>query len=1024
MTDFIEPQSLQIRELVELDGVSYALVEDHGRSFRVGAIAPDWQGALAGRLADPALDADGIWLMPAGAKALPLTVMCCGLGAVWPGMGRELYANFPVAADAMDEIASLADWDLLGLMDAMDLDRISQTRWQIPYLFMLEYAQWRQLKSLGINPQVICGHSLGELIALCVSGVLDAKSAWHLLETRAMHMADLEARSGRQGGMLAVPARARDVQAALAAWPELRISNRNTPSQYILSGPRDQLLEARRAFRRKKIPAVMLSMDLAFHNPAMAVLRDISILRLSGLTMRKPDASLLSCVHGRPYPEAPQQICEAIADLDENAVDWVTLIESVLRDFPAAGFLELGPQEILCGLTGELVPDSWRVPCDRKGHEQEVMAEACARLFAAGHLNFAAIQALARKANTSALTRPAWLPGPAQAHEQDRLAEIAAADQEAILGLLAEVTGKDIAELSPGLDLRRDLDLRSVNFPYLMLEAEKRLGRQLMLENLFRIDTVADLIHFLAGKPSPEIASAVGKRPDFALSRPRIQRYLPDCDCEPPALTRASFTLDACQAPAGPVLLWLVADPAMRQPSTFAGEIIAQDKANGQLPAADYLILAGRPQAIAAAPDFSALQEQILAANAAEKQPALVVIQRFICAQEPDLAKVCAWFAEAGELLQAWPAPWRLIAWLAPDVQALNSGFSDMLLAEIAHGAGRRIVWSSLPGQKYFARYCEAGGFYAGLIPEENDEPGHFQALCQFSAYAVPDLATHGADAAWSPLACAGGSPGSPWLPLGSLLAAMAKGIRPIVTGLTVSGLHDLRVLGFMALPQGVTRECRLRAGSFLELPLDGCPTRHCHVNMDLASLAPSGRKNGLWQPLCDAVFRLAPAPVVLGAVNNSFLEAAAIFGDKNRDAFYQTLGLPPVWQRLCGARFVTDANGAVTGLAADLRLDRELPIAIQFQAVDAFWQAACLCLAAQTESISAILASWRFTRAGLVMYREDLLNQNGLMLMLRLVWSDRELRRFNGGILGRDGLAMTVHNFEFDYIRIKAVSA
>ena len=1023
MSDFIKPQSLQIRELVELDGISYALVEDCGRSFRVGAVAPDWQAALAGCLADPARAADGIWLMPAGAKALPLTVMCCGLGAVWPGMGRELYANFPVAAQAMDEVASLADWDLLGLMDATDLDRISQTRWQIPYLFMLEYAQWRQLKSLGISPQVICGHSLGELIALCVSGVLDAKSAWHLLETRAMHMADLEARSGRQGGMLAVPARASDVQAALDAWPELRISNRNTPSQYILSGPRDQLLEARRAFRRKKIPAVMLSMDLAFHNPAMAVLRDISILRLSGLTMHKPDASLLSCVHGRPYPAAQQQICEAIADLDENAVDWVALIESVRREFPAAGFLELGPQEILCGLTGELVPDSWRVPCDRKGHEREAMAEACARLFAAGHLNCAAIRALAQAENTFALTRPAWLPQPAQAQEQDRLAGISAADQEAVLGLLAEVTGKDIAELSPGLDLRRDLDLRSVNFPYLMLEAEKRLGRQLMLENLFRIDTVADLIHFLAGKASPEIANALGERPDFALSRPRIQRYLPDCSCQPPVLARASFTAGACQPPAGPVLHWLVADPAMQRPQTFAGKIIAPDKSNGQLPPGDCLILAGAPQAMTAAFELSALQEQILAANAAEKQPALLVIQRFICAQGPDLAKVCAWFAQAGELLQAWPAPCRLIAWLVPDVHALNSGFTDMLLAEIAYGSGRRIVWSSLPAQKYFARYCEAGGFYAGLIPEENDEPGHFQAICQFSAYAAPALATHGANSAWSPLGSAGEAAGTPWLPLGSLLTAMAKGIRPIVTGLTVSGLHDLRVFGFTGLPQGVTRECRLSASSFLELPLDGSPTRHCHVNMDLASLAPSGRKNGLWQPLCDAVFRLAPAAVELGAAKNSFPEAAASDA-KNTDAFYQTLGLPPVWRRLSGARLATDAKGAVAGLAADLRLEPELPIALQFQAVDGFWQAACLCLAAQTESISAILSSWRFTRAGLVMYREDLLNQNGLKLMLRLVWSDRELRRFNGSILGRDGLAMTVHNFEFDYIRMKAVSA
>ena len=135
------------------------------------------------------LEARGLWIAPERADGPPpLAVMCCGLGAVWPGMGRELYDNFPAARAAMDRIAAVADWDILGLMDETGVEKISLTRWQSPYVFMLEYAQWSVLSSLGLSPSLFCGHSLGEMIALCFSGILAPEVAWYILDTRAVHM--------------------------------------------------------------------------------------------------------------------------------------------------------------------------------------------------------------------------------------------------------------------------------------------------------------------------------------------------------------------------------------------------------------------------------------------------------------------------------------------------------------------------------------------------------------------------------------------------------------------------------------------------------------------------------------------------------------------------------------------------------------------------------------------------------------------------------------------------------------------
>ncbi|WP_418503467.1 acyltransferase domain-containing protein, partial [Desulfovibrio sp.] len=161
---------------IACDGVRFADLPHGGAIWHAGSVVPAWRQELLALGARPdaaaleAMGQRGIWLHPQG-DVPPLAVMCCGQGAVWPGMGRELYDHFPAARAAMDRIARAADWDVLALLDETDVEKIGLTRWQQPYLFLLEYAQWSHLASLGLRPSLICGHSLGELIALCLAGV-------------------------------------------------------------------------------------------------------------------------------------------------------------------------------------------------------------------------------------------------------------------------------------------------------------------------------------------------------------------------------------------------------------------------------------------------------------------------------------------------------------------------------------------------------------------------------------------------------------------------------------------------------------------------------------------------------------------------------------------------------------------------------------------------------------------------------------------------------------------------------------
>lgn len=545
------------RELV-LDGVRYADLHHADSWWRLGATNPSWRQELLALPQKPdaaaleSMEDRGLWIAPASSPS-PLAVMCCGLGSVWPGMGRELYDNFPVARAAMDRLAAVADWDVLGLMDETDVEKISLTRWQSPYVFMLEYAQWSVFSSLGLSPSLFCGHSLGEMIALCFSGIYSPEVAWYILDTRAVHMAELEARATRETGMMAVHASAEVIEEACAAWPALYVSNYNTPHQFILSGPREVLQEARKSLRKRRIPAIVLNVSLAFHHPSMRVLRDLSLRRLNALEMHAPERPMLSCITTEFYPEDQASICEHIADLDENSVRWTECVRAMWNRDGIRNFLELGPQDTLCSLVVDNEPEARSFSAGRKGREVEGMRQACARLYSLGYLQRDAVEARVQAASDGsdaagmkdaparhcglmpvAEVREAASCVPvtnepfANAHEaqktagdNDAVTEVPAATETAlavVLEVLSRASGRPLADLRPEMDLRYDLALRSSRFPLIVQEVEQALHIAVNFEDLLRISTIGDLARVLSGDSAAGGKSAGGSGAASATS--------------------------------------------------------------------------------------------------------------------------------------------------------------------------------------------------------------------------------------------------------------------------------------------------------------------------------------------------------------------------------------------------------------------------------------------------------------------------------------------------------------------------
>lgn len=954
-----------------LDGVRYARLAEAGASWRLASLSPLWREEVAGLGPAPdeaalaALASRGIRLAHDAAPP-PLAVMCCGLGSGWPGMGRELYDNFPAARDAMDRVAALADWDILGLMDETDMEAVSNTRRQIPYLFLLEYAQWSQFASLGIRPALFCGHSLGELIALSLSGIYGLSEAWYILETRAEHMAELEATATRDTGMMAVHAGADVIDEVLASWPDLYISNRNTPRQFILSGPRQSLTGARQSLRKRRVPAMLLNVNLAFHHPGMRILRDLSQRRLGALEMHPAAVPMLSGITAGYYPDDQPSICRYITDLDENTVAWTDCVAAMWGRDGIRHFLELGPQDTLCGLVADCEPRALCLSAGRKGHEVAAMREACARLFTLGHLSLPVIRTVAAqrrpaKAGEDAARTPEPLAAAKPAAPPESLFGADAESARKVLELLAEASGRPLAELRPEQDLRYDLALRSSRFPLLLQEAERRLGVRVEFEALLRVTTVGDLVAVLLGRGEAGGHTAEGGTAPVRNRRlgpfPPLLRFAPPhgTDTGRPAPLPLDPAGTGPGIRAGGVYALCVLDDALLPEiwgglGSFAATLAVPQES---IAACTPLMRAGSsvvPLEMDAASGPEALVRALDALLAAEGRLDGVLLVpeaaelKESAPEAADLAPACgawcaghgAWFAAlrrwlgAPELVAAVPAgeapaaagcvaeDLRTLAacGAAPALALLDDGrplgpdtLGDRFAAELFRGGGAAVLLGLGGGDRADTtpQLLDRPEVFAPVypepwsvyLPELAPESGLFQGGFQFSAYADPALLQHGG---WGAPAENAGAKAVARLPFARAILALLQGARLLLPWLTVTGFSDVRFFAQPEIFPGITREGRVTARGRPWIMHDGAMTRMCRTRLDIRGLTANGRHTDTFAPLAEGMALLASGPreaPPLGPLPPGTDEPLPAPGPLPLQQLYARLGLGPDWQLL-----------------------------------------------------------------------------------------------------------------------------
>ena len=276
-----------------------------------------------------------------------ITFMFSGQGSQYSRMGKGLYDRFPSFRATMDWGFSLMK-DLTGidiepiLFNTHEGEKLDDTLYTQPALFLLEYSLARLLQHLGITPDFTIGHSLGEYVAATLSGVFEPEDALRIVIGRAHLMSEVD-----KGEMLSIRKPLDEVD--LSCLEQLNIAAINAKDSFVVSGTPATIAKARAYLRSIDVAFLPLNTSHAFHSSMMDEILDDFRKLFDGITLSEPQVPFISNITGTFITNDEATSVDYWAN---HIVDTVQFAEGI-RTLSAKNqclFIEVGPGRTLVNI--------------------------------------------------------------------------------------------------------------------------------------------------------------------------------------------------------------------------------------------------------------------------------------------------------------------------------------------------------------------------------------------------------------------------------------------------------------------------------------------------------------------------------------------------------------------------------------------------------------------------------------------------------------------------------------------------
>jgi [acyl-carrier-protein] S-malonyltransferase len=270
-----------------------------------------------------------------------------GQGSLERGMGREIAEAVPEAMEVFDEACEASGLDLRKLCFDAPLGDLVETEVQQPALITTSLAVLAALRQMGIEPDYVVGHSVGEFSALAAARSLSVRDAVALVRERGL--ATAEASRERPGSMAAIlglddPVVEEICSRIEGVWP----ANYNCPGQVVVSGEHDAVaracIEAKRAGARR---TVRLRVTGAFHSPLVEKAAERLKPAVDRIRVHEPMAPFMSTVSAKIEPA--QRIAGLLVEQLTSPVRFTQAAGGLVRE-GVKTFVEVGSGNVLSGL--------------------------------------------------------------------------------------------------------------------------------------------------------------------------------------------------------------------------------------------------------------------------------------------------------------------------------------------------------------------------------------------------------------------------------------------------------------------------------------------------------------------------------------------------------------------------------------------------------------------------------------------------------------------------------------------------